>query len=127
MVAGVTGLPGSRPGVWCSSGDDDLPSGAGWPAWGQAAARLRERTSRNRCDWRRWRDGRRRGVARQPGAHLGCWPAGGYPVPARRASGPANQPTGIVAAVELTSYKVPGRRERGAGIRGRHHDGRRSL
>jgi len=57
----------------------------------------------------------------------GLLAGGGYPVPARRASGSANQPTGIVAAVELTSYKVPGRRERGAGIRGRHHDGLRSL
>jgi len=25
-------------------------SGAGWPAWGRAAARLRERASGNRCD-----------------------------------------------------------------------------
>jgi len=40
---------------------------------------------------------------------------GGYPVPARLAPGPANQAIGVVAAVELTSCKVPGRRERGAG------------
>ena len=52
----------------------------------------------------------------------GCWPGGGYRVPARLASGPANQAIGIVAAVELTRYKVPGRGECGAGIRGRHHD-----
>jgi len=51
------GLPGSRPGVWCSSGDDDLLLRC-WLAWGQAAARLRERASRNRCDWRRLRGGR---------------------------------------------------------------------
>jgi hypothetical protein len=43
-----------------------------------------------------------------PGAHLGCWPEGGYPVPARLASGPANQAIGVVAAVELTSCRVPG-------------------
>ena len=51
------------------------------------------------------------------GRPVRTWAAGlgGYPVPARRASGPANQAVGIVAAVELTSYKVPGRRERGAG------------
>ena len=60
-----------------------------------------------------------RGVARQALGHLGCWPAGGCPVPARPASGPANQPFGVVAAVELTSCKVPGRRECGAGTRGR--------
>src|SRR5262249_8515652 len=58
------------------------------------------------------------GVAQQAGAHLGCWPRGGYRVPARLASGPANQPIGIVAAVELTSCKVPGRHERGAGAAG---------
>jgi hypothetical protein len=73
-------------------------------------------------------DGRRRGFARQAGAHLGCRPnEGRYPVPARLASGPANRPFGIVAAVELTSYKVPGRREYSAGSRGRHHDCRHSL
>jgi hypothetical protein len=43
---------------------------------------------------------------RQAGAHLGCWPEAGYPVPARLASGPANQPIGIVAAVELTGCTV---------------------
>jgi len=36
-----------------------FPSGAGWPAWGQAAARLHERASCNRCDWGRARDGTR--------------------------------------------------------------------
>jgi hypothetical protein len=38
------------------------------------------------------------------------WPAGpvaGYPVLARSASGPANQPVAIVAVVELTSCTVP--------------------
>ena len=49
----------------------------------------------------------------------------GCPVPARLASGPANQAIGVIAAVGLTSCRVPGRGERGAGIRGRHHDGRR--
>jgi len=73
------------------------------------------------------RDGRRRGAGRQAGAHLGCWPEGGCPVPARLASGPANQAFGIVAAAELTSYTVPGRHECGAGIRGLRHDGRRWL
>src|SRR5262249_2387988 len=52
------------------------------------------------------------------GLALGCWPESGYPVPARLASGPADQAIGIVAAVELTRYKVPGRGECGAGIRG---------
>ena len=40
---------------------------------------------------------------------------------------PADQPIGVVAAVGLTSCRVPGRRGYGAGIRGRHHDGRRWL
>jgi hypothetical protein len=60
------------------------------------------------------------------GRPAGAWaagPGGGYPVPARPTSGPANQATGVVAAVELSSCKVPGRR--GAGIRSRHHDGAR--
>jgi hypothetical protein len=51
-------------------------------------------------------------------------PRGGYPEPVRLASGAANQPIGVVAAVDLTGCKVPGGRECGAGIRGRHHDGR---
>ena len=41
--------------------------------------------------------------------HLGCWPGGGCPVPARLASGPASQPVGVVAAAGLTSRKVPGK------------------
>jgi hypothetical protein len=47
------------------------------------------------------------------------WAAGpdGYRVPARLASGPANQAIGVVAVVGLASCTVPGRRERGAGIR----------
>ena len=45
-----------------------------------------------------------------PGRPVRTWaagPGGDYPVPARLASGPANQPIGIVGAVELTSCKVP--------------------
>jgi hypothetical protein len=52
------------------------------------------------------------------GRAVRTWAAGpgaGHPVLARRASGPANQPIGVVAAVELTSYKVPGRHGYGAG------------
>jgi len=47
---------------------------------------------------------------------------GGCPVPARPASGPVNQPFGVVDAVKLTGRKVLGRRECGAGIRGWHRD-----
>src|SRR5215468_9905497 len=93
MVVGLTGLPGSRPAVWRSSGDDDLLL---------------------RC----WLAGL--GPGCRPvvdGGLVRTWsagPGGGYRVPARLAPGPANQPIGVVAAVGLTRCKVPGRRERGA-------------
>jgi len=121
------GLPGSRPRVWCSSGDDDLllrcwlaglGPGCRPAAWAGITQPMRLTPLAGWATTRCCTAGRC-----APGLLAG----GGYPVPARRASGPANQPTGIVAAVELTSYTMPGRRERGAGIRGRRHDGRRSL
>ena len=52
------------------------------------------------------------------GRPVRTWAAGpgaSYPVPARLASGAANLAIGIVAGVELTSCRVPGRVERGAG------------
>src|SRR5215471_13793601 len=55
---------------------------------------------------------------RRPVRTWAAGPGGGCPVPARLASGPANQPIGVVAAVELTSCTVPGRRGCGAGIGG---------
>jgi hypothetical protein len=76
--------------------------GASWPAWGQAAARLRERASRNRCDRGRSRDGAMRS-SRRAGARLGRSPEAA--IWYRRGSHPArrtNQPFGIVAAVELS-------------------------
>ena len=70
------------------------------------------------------------GGAVVPGRPARTWaagPGGGYGVPARLASGPADQAIGVVAVVGLASFTVPGRRERGAGIRGRRHDGGRWL
>jgi hypothetical protein len=50
------------------------------------------------------------GDAVVPGRPARTWAAGpgGYRVPARLVSGPANQPIGVLAAVELRSCKVPG-------------------
>ena len=70
------------------------------------------------------------GGAVVPGRPARTWaagPGGGYGVPARLASGPADQAIGVVAAVGLARGKVPGRRGCGAGIRGRHRDGWRWL
>ena len=63
------------------------------------------------------------------GRPVRTWAAGPGATRYRQGRHPARrtQLIGVVAAVELTSCKVPGRHEYGAGIRGRRHDGRRSL
>ena len=43
----------------------------------------------------------------RPGRTWAAGPGASYPVPARLASGAANLAIGVVAAVELTSCKVP--------------------